>query len=288
MYKITSMILTFEPGGHTYNGGKGISVSTLIGNYKDEFDEDFWLRWKSWEHILFPGDNKDVAKDRFRVLRKELGYSYDMMKVRSDMIFVKLAQRYPKLVEIVEEDIRETIKQKWVEKNKKSIETGSAYHDYMEKESFYRGYEVNPFDGKEYKVIKPYSWKNGIKTQELDFNNLEEGYYPEIILNMGSIFGQSDRVWVNKYKEIWVRDYKTNEEIKTENKFQKMKAPLSHLDDCEFNHYAIQLSMYGYILESKGYKVMGLGLDHFNNEITVPYMRKEVESIILDYEINQL
>lgn len=288
MYKITNMILTFEPIHHKYNDGKGISVSTLLGNYKEDFDDDFWLRWKAWEYILYPGDNKDVAKEKFRALRKDLKYTYDMMQNRSDILFARLAKTYPKLVQMVEEDIKDSIREQWNKKNENSKVKGSAYHDYNERESLLRGYEINPFDRKSYQVIKPYIWKDGIKTQIVDLHNLEEGYYPELILNMRDIFGQSDRVWINSKKQAYIRDYKTSEQIRTENKFQKMKAPLAHLDDCELSHYTIQLSLYAYILEDKGYEIMELGIDHFNTEITVPYLKKEVENIILDYEMSTI
>ena len=46
---------------------------------------------------------------------------------------------------------------------------------------------------------------------------------------------------------IW--DWKSNAEIKTENKWQKLKAPLVHLDDCNINHYKLQTSIYKTILE---------------------------------------
>jgi hypothetical protein len=210
------------------------------------------------------------------------------MQNRNNVLFEMLAKTYPKLVQIVEDDIKNSIEEQWNKKNENSKISGSAYHDYNEKESLMRGYEINPFDGKSYKVIKPYSWKNGVKTQLIDLHNLEEGYYPELILNMRNIFGQSDRVWVNSKKQIYIRDFKTNEKIKTENKFQKMKSPIAHLDDCELNHYTIQLSLYAYMLENKGYEIMELGIDHFNTEITVPYMRKEAESLVLDYEMNNI
>ena len=49
-------------------------------------------------------------------------------------------------------------------------------------------------------------------------------------------------------------DYKTNKEIKTtgftnwEKITQKMTGPCAHLDDCNFNHYSLQLSIYMYII----------------------------------------
>ena len=52
----------------------------------------------------------------------------------------------------------------------------------------------------------------------------------------------------------YIKTHNTNKEIKTEGYrnwegiTQRMKAPLSHLDDCDLNHYAVQLSMYMYII----------------------------------------
>lgn len=44
-------------------------------------------------------------------------------------------------------------------------------------------------------------------------------------------------------------DWKTNAEIKQKNPFQKMLTPFDELDDCNFNHYALQLNLYRYIVE---------------------------------------
>jgi hypothetical protein len=49
-------------------------------------------------------------------------------------------------------------------------------------------------------------------------------------------------------------DYKTNKEIKMESYknwegvSDKMLSPIDHLDDCNFSHYALQLSIYMYII----------------------------------------
>lgn len=47
--------------------------------------------------------------------------------------------------------------------------------------------------------------------------------------------------------EIW--DWKTNKKIDKKNKWQQFKEPLSHLDVCEFNTYSLQLSFYRLIVE---------------------------------------
>lgn len=46
-----------------------------------------------------------------------------------------------------------------------------------------------------------------------------------------------------------VLDWKSNKEIKYNNEWQNMKFPLEHLEDCNFNHYSIQLATYTEILK---------------------------------------
>jgi hypothetical protein len=84
---------------------------------------------------------------------------------------------------------------------------------------------------------------------------LTDGIYPEhmVYLKSAGICGQSDLVEVVNSK-VNIIDYKTNKEIKKES-FKnwegisdKMQHPVSHLDDCNFNHYALQLSIYMYII----------------------------------------
>ena len=84
---------------------------------------------------------------------------------------------------------------------------------------------------------------------------LTDGIYPEhmVYLKSAGICGQSDLVEVVNGK-VNIIDYKTNKEIKTES-FKnwegisdKMLAPVNHLDDCNFYHYALQLSIYMYII----------------------------------------
>ena len=74
-----------------------------------------------------------------------------------------------------------------------------------------------------------------------------------VYLKSASICGQADRVEVvNGFVNVY--DYKTNKEIKVESYINwegvsdKMLDPLSHLDDCNLNHYNIQLSLYMYII----------------------------------------
>ncbi len=79
------------------------------------------------------------------------------------------------------------------------------------------------------------------------------------------IAGMVDNVSLGKDGKIYILDWKTNKEIKMKNKWQKMKAPFKHLDDCNFNHYSLQLSLYKYLIEKNTDLVIdgGLKIVHF-------------------------
>jgi hypothetical protein len=112
-----------------------------------------------------------------------------------------------------------------------------------------------------------------------------------------------------------IYDYKTNKEIKTESYVNwegvsdRMLAPLNHLDDCNLNHYALQLSLYMYMIIKHNPKLKPgkmiiehivfeeAGKDAYDNrvvlydelgeplvnkivEYNVPYLKDEVINII--------
>jgi len=83
--------------------------------------------------------------------------------------------------------------------------------------------------------------------------------------------GTIDLMIFNKEKNhISLIDWKTNKKI-NKSSFQGtrkgIKFPLGNMDDCNFNHYNLQLSMYQYILESYyDVNVQGLFLVHLNEQ----------------------
>ena len=98
-----------------------------------------------------------------------------------------------------------------------------------------------------------------------------------------------DHLFINKLTgRLVLVDYKTNSDIHKNEKYaKKMKVPLSHLKDDTLTHYAIQLSIYKYLVE----KYTNLKIEEFfivwfseNNEnyeiIEVPYLEKEVRKIL--------
>ncbi len=55
-------------------------------------------------------------------------------------------------------------------------------------------------------------------------------------------------------------DWKTTKNLRMENSYRQAKAPISHLDDCNYNIYALQLNLYKAIFEQQfGKKVTEIG-----------------------------
>lgn len=199
----------------------------------------------------------------------------------------------------------EEILDAWKSENKRSTDLGHWYHSKRENELYAM---------KEITVTKPV-FDNGSKIASSQ--KLIDGIYPEhmVYLESSGVCGQVDKPEVVN-QVLNINDYKTNKKIlykgfaNWEGITQKMLAPVQHLDDCTFNHYALQLSIYAYIIlrhnptltlgkltiehvsfetageDKHGYPITKLTED--TNEpiiknvklITVPYLLKEVQQIL--------
>lgn len=69
-----------------------------------------------------------------------------------------------------------------------------------------------------------------------------------------------------------------------------MKFPLNHLDQCNGNTYAMQLSLYAWMitqqrsdLEVKGLMIIKLNDDGSEEQYPMPYLKDEVEKMIKHY-----
>jgi len=203
------------------------------------------------------------------------------------------------------------IKAAWKNEANRATTLGTWYHNQREADIC----EIHTMErqGKTIPIFKPVE-KEGIKYSPVQ--KLTDGVYPEhmVYLRSAGICGQSDLVEVVDGK-VHITDYKTNKEIKTEGYVnwegisQKMSPPVAHLDDCHLNHYALQLSMYLFIILKHNPKLAPgtltihhilfeeAGRDRFNNPISavdnhgnpivtdvvqydLPYLKAEVISLI--------
>jgi hypothetical protein len=206
----------------------------------------------------------------------------------------------------------EDIKEAWKAEAKRATDLGTWYHN--QREADICGLSTLGREGMDVSIYIPNVDIDGTKTAP--DQKLVEGIYPEHMVYLKSVglCGQSDYVEVVN-KKVNIIDYKTNKEIKLESfkgwdgKSQKMQPPFAHLDDCNFNHYALQLSIYMYIIIKHNplYKPGSLTLQHvifeevgrdkYDNPISaidsdgnpivkeivqydVPYLKQEVITLI--------
>ena len=205
----------------------------------------------------------------------------------------------------------EKILELWKKEADRATTLGTYYHNQRE-------YDLCSLasmekEGTTIPVYKPIE-ENNLKKAPIQ--KLTDGVYPEhmVYLKSAGICGQSDLVEVVNNK-VYIIDYKTNKEIKTES-FKnwegisdKMSFPVDHLDDCNFNHYALQLSIYMYIIlkhnpklqpgtiyihhvifEEEGKDEFGYPITKYNSEgdpivkqvipISIPYLKEEVINIV--------
>ena len=143
------------------------------------------------------------------------------------------------------------IQQIWNGESERSTTLGTWYHNQREVDLC--SFASMEREGVTVPVFRPSEVKEGVKVAPTQ--KLEPGVYPEhmVYLRSAGICGQSDLVEVVNGK-VNIIDYKTNKKIDTESyvdwegKSEKMTTPLDLLDDCNFNHYALQLSIYMYII----------------------------------------
>ena len=212
----------------------------------------------------------------------------------------------------------EDIKAAWKAEALRATTLGTWYHNQRETDIC----EIENMErhGITIPVFKPIE-NNGIR--QSPEQKLTNGIYPEhmVYLKSAGICGQSDLVEVIDNK-VHITDYKTNKEIKVEGFTnwegitQKMAAPVSHLDDCHLNHYALQLSMYMFIILKHNPKLTPgtltihhilfeeAGRDRFDNPISaldndgnpivtdivqydLPYLKKEAIDLIHWLEDNK-
>ena len=109
------------------------------------------------------------------------------------------------------------------------------------------------------------------------------------------IAGTADRIMFRKNSSnptVDIIDYKTNirKGIQFKSDYGKyFLDPINHLENCNYNKYALQLSMYAYMLEATyGFKIGNLAIlfidkDMKDTRIPVPYMKWEIMQMLFKY-----
>ena len=257
---------------------KFISVTTLIGKFGQPYDKEFWSAYKALEKLLPP----DAWKVEKKSLLNTKRFNKEILKIHgiSESDFNALQQ-----------EILDT----WQEENRKSCERGTKIHAQLEN-AFYKGGKNVKLDkfgiGGKFECRKNYT--------ELD---LPYGVYPEYLIYRSSpdgilnIAGQIDCL-VKNGNEIVIIDHKTNKKLDLKSFFNnqskssvKMKYPLNTLDDCNYNHYQMQLSTYAWMLQkiNPDFVIKDLILNYYDHDgnntlYHCDYLKTEVERMLAFYK----
>ena len=275
--------IVFEEEAHIYYDvtcpeKKFVSVTTLIHSFTQPFDKEFWSAYKALEKLL--------SKDEWSIEKKSL-----LNTKKFDKVLLELHN-------IDENDFnreQQSILDAWDLENRNSCERGTKIHADLEN-SFYKkkkNIDLSKYQiGGKFECVKDYN--------ELD---LENGVYPEYLISRVSddgklrIAGQIDLL-VKKGNKIIIGDWKTNKKIELKSFFDsktksstKMKYPLNNLDDCNYNHYCLQLSTYAWMIQKLNpeFEIEDLVLVHFDHSdnMTVyhlPYLKDEVIRMLAYYK----
>lgn len=282
--------LHFDEKKHQYTYGvipeKGeifISVTTLLGLFKPKFDSDFWSYYHALRLCLGIEDKKEFSK-------KLRWWGYDFsLKTKEEVERIA----YSRGVTI--QDLlfaQKEVKSNWKDINVTATTKGTKFHNSVEDKHYKDG-------GFEYEGV----FTKLIENLSDELIGLNHPVYticiPELRLfnEQYGIAGTMDQNFMFPNKEFDINDWKTNKKIDLTNQYQNMLGPLSHLQDCSYNHYSLQISIYAWMLEQFGYiprmlKFTHIKTDENNNvlESTIyhtHYMKKEVEDMLEYYRINK-
>jgi len=173
---------------------------------------------------------------------------------------------------------QEEILAEWKRINDEANEYGTEIHEIMERYLLANKIYI-PKNDYERNLIS--------KFQEID--PMTKGtIYPETILfsEKHKLAGTADIIEdCGDYFNVW--DWKTNKKFKFISEYDHwLNPPVSHLSDCQYNIYALQLSIYSYMFQMETKKKVGrLGIFYYDKEegfklIPLPYMGLEAKAIL--------
>ena len=269
----------FIESTHTYKNLKDnsinyTSVTTLIERYGKPFDKEFVSKYKALERILSPNDWK-----------KEKGGLWKNHKIPSD--FLEVYNISESELNKVQQDILD----EWANTNRIACERGTKIHSQLENSFYNAGSNITL---KKFGIGGKFECKKNYN--ELD---MEYGIYPEYLIYYDNpkvglhIAGQIDLL-VKNGNEINIIDHKTNAKIDTKGFYNsstrstdKMLYPLTNLDECNFNHYQLQLSTYAWMIQkiNPDFVIKNLILNHYDHDgkntlYNCSYLKDEVEKML--------
>ena len=274
-------VVAYNDAEHVYieksTGMKCISATSLIHKFTQPFDSAFWSCTKALEALVTPEQFASVKEELYR--KKKFDDKYVTKFGIQPEEFIQ------KKYEILDA---------WKTKNEVACERGTAIHK-MHEDRHMSG------NTKELQhlglggTFKLYTTNKIIPR--------ESGIYPELLMHRISedgklrIAGQADLVIIDG-TDVHLLDYKTNAEIKkssyynpTTRQRQMMQYPLNNIQDCNYMHYQLQLSLYMWMILKAHPELIpkSLTIIHYDHKdkmtlYDIPYLEKDVERMLAYYK----
>lgn len=260
------------------NGEPYISCTQLIHAYSNPFNSAFFSKYKALEALADP--------DHFSLVKSGL--------LSTQIWKPELLDKLNIDKQVFEEKTNEILKS-WDDTRDEACSHGSYVHSVLE-ESFYGNTHFDLSNlGCPY-VCGDYSCVKG--NYHLD---LENGIYPEFLMSYVSpeglhIAGQADLI-IKSGNDISILDWKTNREIKKRSFYNAskkhnimLKYPLNNIEDSNYWHYTLQLSLYAYMIQKlnpefniKDLKIVHIARDAKQTIYDLEYRKDDVERMIKHY-----
>lgn len=183
----------------------------------------------------------------------------------------------------------EAMRAEWDKARDDAAAYGTRVHEYMEDLLLGRKPRNEPLNNKERIVFE--LGAGFIRKLKPNLTNIQ----PEKIICDPEIglAGTIDLLATNPKDGHFVMiDWKTNKKIDLDTAYNKYAyPPISHIPDCEFGHYQLQLNLYEFMLKHAGYipesaivdkYLVHLHMDKGVTQIGVPNKRTEIEALVQD------
>jgi len=249
----------FTEKDHSYvdttTGEQIISVTTLLKRLKQPFDSNFWSLYTA------------LKRNNIKVAPR---YPNSIVVEGKSMSIEDIQKSFYNLNPSIED-----IKQEWAISSMIGTTLGTYLHNSMEYK-FMRKNLDQPLP----EFVTNLSVKDAIKyikSREL-LSEMADSFYNDFIkiytpIVTEFIVGDTDLkiagtfdllVYNNETNEVELWDYKTDKEIRFNSEYNN-KIEAFDIDDCEYNKYSLQLSIYKYLIEKNtSIKISKCNIAHFS------------------------
>jgi hypothetical protein len=165
---------------------------------------------------------------------------------------------------------QEAMLKEWNEIKNKGLHIGNTIHDYIEKR--YDQYIIEP--------------TNATVEKYMEDTKDDVPYMQEVIVGNDIVAGRFDHLCIRDNKLV-IKDWKTNKKFYTTSRYSLING-LDHIPNCEFYIYALQTSLYQYLLDIdiSDREIIWFDRQGEYHVFKMPYLENEVK-IMLDYEYSK-